>query len=85
MPFPDEHFLSLIRAGNITQIPGNVFTYVSTWTYRECIPVTVTTYSEKSGREYVSFYDVTLGIRDPNVFIPRPECLTENPELQALL
>ncbi len=51
--------------------------YVGTWTYKGCIPVTRLTFSEKYGNEILSFFDVTFGIGDPNVFIPRRACLTE--------
>lgn len=38
--------------------------------------MTRTTFSAKYGISHLSFYDVTAGIPDPNVFIPRRECLT---------
>lgn len=50
--------------------------YISTWTYKGCLPVSRTTYSQKYGNEVLSFYDLTVGISDPNVFIPRQECLS---------
>ncbi|CAF3266783.1 unnamed protein product, partial [Rotaria sp. Silwood2] len=28
------------------------------------------------GTSHLSFYDITVGISDPNVFIPRRECLS---------
>ena len=36
-----------------------------------------TSFSQRSGVYHLSFYDVILGIRDPDVFIPRRECLTD--------
>jgi hypothetical protein len=50
---------------------------MSTWTYRGCLPVSRTTFSEKYGVSHLSFYDITAGIHDPNVFIPRRECVSD--------
>jgi hypothetical protein len=47
------------------------------WTYEACIPVARTLFSPTMGVSHISFYDVTAGIRDPNVFIPRRECLSD--------
>ncbi len=68
----------IYRGGNFT-IPttNETIPYIGTWTYQGCLPVSRTTFSEKYGNELLSFYDLTAGISDPNVFIPRPECLTE--------
>ena len=50
--------------------------YTSTWTLQGCVPVSRTSFGPQLGVAHVSFYDVTVGIRDPNVFIPRRECLS---------
>lgn len=50
---------------------------MGTWTYQGCLPVSRATFSEKDGNEILSFFDVIIGISDPNVFIPRRECLTD--------
>ncbi|CAF0959794.1 unnamed protein product [Rotaria magnacalcarata] len=47
-----------------------------TWTYRACLPVSFISHSTQMGRTQSSFFDIVAGISDPNVFIPRPECLT---------
>jgi hypothetical protein len=47
------------------------------WTYQACLPVHRVTHSSRYGRSQTEFFDITAGIRDPNVFIPRRECLTE--------
>ena len=65
------------RGGNFTLPTHETIPYISTWTYQGCLPVSRTTFSEKYGNEILSFYDLTVGISDPNVFIPRQECLTE--------
>jgi hypothetical protein len=67
----------IFRAGNFTTPANDTINYFSTWTYRGCIPVSRNTVSEKYGSGHLSFYDVTLGISDPNVFIPPRECLSE--------
>ena len=42
-----------------------------------CLPVSQSILSSQYGRTQVSFYDITAGISNPDVFIPRRECLTE--------
>ncbi|CAF3272853.1 unnamed protein product [Rotaria socialis] len=74
--FPDTGLLVTIWGGNFTLPTNDTIDYTSTWTYRGCIPVTRTSFSPKFGISHLSFYDVTAGIRDPNVFIPRRECLS---------
>jgi len=48
--------------------------YFMTWTYKDCIPITTGFISQKVGFLFTSYYDVVLGISDPNVFIPPKEC-----------
>lgn len=48
--------------------------YVGTWTAVGCAPVTDAYFSQRTGFVHWSFYDVTLGISDPNVFVPPAEC-----------
>ncbi|CAF1391969.1 unnamed protein product [Adineta steineri] len=74
--FPETGVLVTIWGGNFTTPTNDTIDYVSTWTYRGCLPVSRTTYSEKYGSSHLSWYDITVGISDPNVFIPRRECLT---------
>ncbi|CAF4234380.1 unnamed protein product [Rotaria sordida] len=74
--FPETGVLVTIWAGNFTLPSNDTIDYVSTWTYRGCLPVSRTTHSDKFGIGHLSFYDITVGIRDPNVFIPRRECLS---------
>ncbi|XP_064624115.1 mammalian ependymin-related protein 1-like [Lineus longissimus] len=45
------------------------------WTVHDCLPVTETYYSTRTSFVHTTFFDVTLGISDPNVFIPPRECL----------
>jgi len=67
----------IYRSGNQTR-PGNdtVRTF-GTWTYQACLPVRFIDHSTRFGRTEISFFDITAGISNPNVFIPRPECLTQ--------
>ena len=51
--------------------------FFSVWTYVGCVPVSRTSFVPRFGISHLTFYDVTLGIRDPNVFIPRRECLSD--------
>ncbi len=41
------------------------------------MPVHRTSFSPRLGVAHLAIYDVTLGISDPSVFIPRRECLTD--------
>jgi len=74
--FPGAGVLVTIWTGNFTTPTNVTVDYVSSWTYNGCLPVSRTSFS-RLGVSHLSFYDVTVGIRDPNVFIPRPECLTQ--------
>ena len=56
--------------------PNEVVDYVSTWTYNGCIPISRTSFSRTYSISHLSFYDIIAGISDPNVFIPRRECLS---------
>ena len=67
----------IYRGGNFTTPTNETIPYMGTWTYKGCLPVSRLSFSEKYGNEVLSFYDITIGISDPNVFIPRRECLTE--------
>jgi hypothetical protein len=42
-----------------------------------CLPVSHISHSQQYGRSQTSFFDIVAGISDPNVFIPRRECLTD--------
>jgi len=67
----------IYRGGNFTLPTNETISYIGTWTYEGCLPVSRATSSEKYGNEILSFFDIIVGIGDPNVFIPRQECLTE--------
>lgn len=46
------------------------------WTYEACLPIRIVYQSDKLGlNRHISFYDISPGIENPNVFTPRPECL----------
>ncbi|XP_064603712.1 mammalian ependymin-related protein 1-like [Liolophura sinensis] len=64
----------------VTRWTGKFFEtdyYVGVFTQPGCVPVLFDTYYSSSKR-FVSrtFYDVTLGISDPNKFVPPSECST---------
>jgi hypothetical protein len=74
------HYINICfinRATNHTGPANDTVRTFGTWTYQACLPVRFISHSSRFGRSELSFFDVTAGIRDPNVFIPRPECLTE--------
>ncbi|EGD74288.1 hypothetical protein PTSG_06297 [Salpingoeca rosetta] len=43
----------------------------------DCVPVRDDHYAAATGFHYEEFSDVTIGISDPNVFIPNPACKIE--------
>lgn len=65
------------RSGNLTLPNNETLPYIGTWTREGCIMVSRIITSEKYGNEILTVFDATVGISDPNVFIPRRECLTE--------
>ena len=65
----------MFRGGNFTR-QNETIQFMSSWTYIACIPIGRTTFSKTYGISNLQFYDVTAGISNPNVFIPRRECLS---------
>ncbi|XP_033127893.1 mammalian ependymin-related protein 1-like isoform X4 [Anneissia japonica] len=49
--------------------------YIGVWTLTGCLPVREGYYSNQTGFINTEFFDITLGISDPNVFIPPQECI----------
>jgi len=73
---PGASVLVTIWGGNFTTPENHTVNYFGTWTYQGCLPVSSTSHNSKYGTSHASFFDITPGISDPNVFIPRRECLT---------
>ncbi len=65
------------RGGNYTTPSNDSIRDIGTWTYAHCLPVNIVRYSQQYGRTQTSFFDIVPNISNPNVFIPRKECLTE--------
>ena len=66
--------LIFVRAGNQT-IPFNkTARYLGVWTYEECIPVSNISFEPNGSINYIRYYDLTLGINEPNVFVPPEQC-----------
>ncbi|CAF1035751.1 unnamed protein product [Rotaria sordida] len=74
---PGLGLLVTLWGGNHTTPSNDTVRTFGTWTYHACLPVSVISHSSQYGRSQTSFFDIVAGISDPNVFIPRPECLTE--------
>jgi hypothetical protein len=72
---PNANVLATLWGANFTDPQGNQVYYSGAWTYEACLPISSTYYGESFGLTHVSFYDITPGISDPSVFIPRRECL----------
>ncbi|CAF0783285.1 unnamed protein product [Adineta ricciae] len=74
---PGLGLLVTLWGGNHTTPSNDTVRTFGTWTYQACLPVRFISHSQRFGRTETSFFDITAGISDPNVFIPRRECLTE--------
>ncbi|CAF0830176.1 unnamed protein product [Adineta ricciae] len=51
--------------------------YIDTWTRNSCLPVSNIVFEPSGSVNHLRYYDVTLGINDPNVFIPPEKCFTD--------
>ena len=71
------HICVIDRRSNYTGPANDSVSSFGTWTYLNCLPVRIIEHSSRFGRTDISFYDIVAGISNPSVFIPRPECLTE--------
>ncbi|CAF3087755.1 unnamed protein product [Rotaria socialis] len=69
--------LVTVWSGNTTIPINQTATYIGTWTYDGCLPISDITFEPHDRINYTFFYDITIGISDPNVFIPPRQCLTE--------
>jgi len=49
-----------------------------TFTDLACLPVHERIFTNATGHIWTSFYDVTLGISNPNIFVPPKGCQTQN-------
>jgi len=65
------------RAGNHTGPANDTVRTFGSWTYQACLPVRHISHSSQFGRSERSFFDITAGISNPSVFIPRQECLRQ--------
>jgi len=74
---PGLGLLVTMWGGNHTTPSNDTVRTFGTWTLQACLPVSHMSHSQQYGRSHTSFFDITAGISDPNVFIPRRECLTE--------
>lgn len=64
------------RGTNHTGPANDTVRTFGTWTWQACLPVRFVSHSSQFGRTETSFFDITAGISNPSVFIPRSECLT---------
>lgn len=68
---PGEGLLVNLWKGTDPQTKGR---YMMTFTEFGCLPIQQNYFSKETGGVFTSFFDMTTGIRDPNVFIPPPFC-----------
>jgi hypothetical protein len=73
---PGAGLLATIWSDEDTDAQGNKYHYMGVWTYEACLPIAITYFSNSSNLDaHYNFFDFVPGIRDPDVFIPRKECL----------
>ncbi|MBN3281749.1 EPD protein, partial [Polyodon spathula] len=68
---PGEGLLVNLWKGTDSQTQGS---YTLTFTEFGCLPIQQSYFSKETGPLFTSYFDMTTGIRDPNVFIPPPFC-----------
>ena len=75
---PNANLLVTSWLNEMTDAKGNKYEYMGTWTYEACLPVSAVVYSKTANvNQHTSFFDITPGIDNPNVFIPPRECLSK--------
>ena len=73
---PNAGVLTTIWQDTFQDDKGNQVNYLGVWTLEGCFPVSIVINSPNGGVDrHVFFLDLTLGIENPNIFFPRPECL----------
>lgn len=74
---PGGNLLVTIWRNQFKDDKGNEIDYFGTWTLEACLPVTANYFSQADNINlHSSYFDITPGLDDPNVFVPRRECLT---------
>ncbi|XP_036403977.1 ependymin-like [Megalops cyprinoides] len=56
------------------EVPETEAKYMSTFTEFGCLPVSTLYHTEETGGVIVSFFNILIGIDDPQVFFPPPFC-----------
>ncbi|CAF0898910.1 unnamed protein product [Brachionus calyciflorus] len=73
---PNANVLLTLWSKEFTNEKGNKIDYTGAWTYEACLPVSSHYFSkEENINTHTNFFDIVPGIDNPNVFIPRKECL----------
>ncbi|XP_046333353.2 mammalian ependymin-related protein 1-like [Haliotis rufescens] len=68
---PDEHVIVNVFDGR----DEDNNPYYMTMTGADCLPIQTGFFSNETGAVVRYFYDVSIGISDPDVFIPPKECV----------
>lgn len=66
------------RASNYTTPSNDSVREFGSWTFLHCLPMNIVRYSAQYGRSQITFLNIIPNITNPNVFIPRKECLQKN-------
>ena len=73
---PNANLLATLWGYQFVDEKGSKVDYFGVWTYTGCLPLSIRYRSEDNDFDLLySFFDISPGIEDPNVFIPRRECL----------
>jgi hypothetical protein len=79
---PNENLLTNVWYGPITDRHGRNIYYSGRFTPTSCLPVQIFYMSKLLGTTALNFIDISPGIANDQVFVPRPECLN-NPAAQV--
>ncbi len=72
---PNANILTTLWGAKFVDSKGDNINYFGVYTLTACLPLSIFYDSDSFGHYEAAFYDITPGISDPSVFIPRPECL----------
>ena len=72
---PNANVLTTLWGYQFVDQKGDKIDYFGIWTYEACLPIHVRYVAEDAQFDaHYNFFDITPGISDPSVFIPRKEC-----------
>jgi hypothetical protein len=74
---PNANILVTIWGNEFLDQKGNKIEYMGVWSLEGCLPISANYWSDTAKiSTHAHFFDITPGIDNPDVFIPRKECLS---------